>query len=196
MPLIVKVVVPTFARVTLLVRLRLSTTSPKLRLAGVNFAVVPTPLRVTCCGLPTPSSVKLRTALRVPSSVGMNLTLTVQLAPASNEVPQVVALIRKSFGLVPPTSMLLIVKAVVPVFSSVTVFAALAVPSARVPNMRLAGDTVTVVAKGLMMANVSRGAWLAESVGKPITSTVENTKKANATRRGRAAHADLIAHPL
>jgi hypothetical protein len=52
-PLIVRVVVPTFVRVMVLAPLVVPTvTLPKLRLVGDSLAVVPTPLKLTFCGLP------------------------------------------------------------------------------------------------------------------------------------------------
>jgi len=128
---IVNVVVPTFVKVTVFARLVTSSpTKPKFSWVGEIFAVVPTPLRVTFCGLPAASSVKLRTALRVPNAVGLNLTLIVQLALAANDAPQVLALIKKSPLLVPMIAMLLTVKIRVPVFLSVTYFPGLTVPIA------------------------------------------------------------------
>jgi len=56
---------------------------------GESFAVVPMPLSVTFCGLPLALSVMLSAAVRVPDAVGLKVTLTVQLAPAANELPQV-----------------------------------------------------------------------------------------------------------
>jgi len=47
------------------------------------------PLSVTFCGLPLALSVMLSAAVRVPDAVGLKVTLTVQLAPAANELPQV-----------------------------------------------------------------------------------------------------------
>ena len=44
---------------------------------------------MTDCGLPAALSVMLRTAVSVPETVGLNVTLMVQLAPAANELPQV-----------------------------------------------------------------------------------------------------------
>jgi len=56
---------------------------------GESFAVVPMPLSATFCGLPLALSVMLSAAVRVPDAVGLKVTLTVQLAPAANELPQV-----------------------------------------------------------------------------------------------------------
>ena len=90
MPLIVRVVVPTFVNVTVLVPLVAPiATVPKLKLVGESFAVVPIPLRLTFCRLPAALSLALSTAVRVPDAVGLNVTLIAQLAPAASELPQV-----------------------------------------------------------------------------------------------------------
>jgi hypothetical protein len=61
------------------------------RLLGdrLTVAEVPVPLRLRDCGLPLALSVKLTEADRLPLAVGSNVTLTVQLAPAATELPQV-----------------------------------------------------------------------------------------------------------
>jgi len=64
-------------------------TSAKLRLAGANLAVVPTPVSGTSCGLPLALSVTLRLALRAPVAVGLNVTVKVQLAFTARDVVQV-----------------------------------------------------------------------------------------------------------
>jgi hypothetical protein len=84
-----RLLVPTLVKVTVCAELVVSiTTEPKLKLVGESFALVPIPVSVTLCGLPAASSVMLRTAMRVPDPVGPNVTLIVQLAPATNELPQ------------------------------------------------------------------------------------------------------------
>jgi hypothetical protein len=63
----------------------------KERLLGdrLTVAEVPVPQRLRDWGLPLALSVKLTEADRLPLAVGSNVTLTVQLAPAATEVPQV-----------------------------------------------------------------------------------------------------------
>lgn len=51
--------------------------------------MVPVPLRETPCGLPGALSVIERVAVRELMLLGVNVTLIVQLAPAANELPQV-----------------------------------------------------------------------------------------------------------
>ena len=129
-PVIVKVVVPTLVRVTVLAGLVVPiVTKPKFRLVGESFAIVAIPLSGTFCGLPAALSVMLSADVRVPLAVGLNVTLMVQLAPAVNELPQV-WVCAKSPPFVPVIAIPLIVKVVVPVFLSVTVLAALVVPIA------------------------------------------------------------------
>jgi len=128
MPVILKVVVPTLVRVIVFGRLvARRPTEPKLRLVGESFAAVPIPVRPTFSGLPAALSVTLRAAVRVPLAVGLNFTLMVQLPPAGNELPQV-WVCAKSDALVPAIAMAVMVMLVVPVFLSVTVWAALVVP--------------------------------------------------------------------
>jgi len=50
----------------------------------------PVPDKVTTCGLPPPSSLNSSEALRAPLALGLNLTLTEQLAEAASVLPQVV----------------------------------------------------------------------------------------------------------
>jgi len=90
MPAMVSALVPTLVSVTVFAALAVPTaTEPKLKLVGENFAVVPIPLSATVWGLPTPLSLTVSAAMRVPDPLGLNLTLMVQLAPAANELPHV-----------------------------------------------------------------------------------------------------------
>ena len=54
-----------------------------------NSFYEPVPDSETCCGLPAALSVTFKVALRAPVVVGLKVTLTVQLALAANELPQV-----------------------------------------------------------------------------------------------------------
>ena len=67
---------------------------PKVRLVGERLTpvgAVPVPERLTVWGLPLALSVMLSEAVRLPLAVGLKVTLTVQLAPAATELPQVLA---------------------------------------------------------------------------------------------------------
>jgi hypothetical protein len=50
--------------------------------------LVPVPVRLTVCGLPAALSATEIEAVRVPEAAGVNVTLMVQLAPATIELPQ------------------------------------------------------------------------------------------------------------
>jgi len=146
MLVIVIAVVPTFLSVTVLAALVVPTfTDPKLRLVGVSSAVVPVPLSGTCCGLPAALSVTVKFALRAPVVDGLNVRLTVQLAAAASELPQVVAVSGKSAASAPVTAMLLIVIAVAPTLVSVTFSTGLVRPTAKVPKASGVGASLAVV---------------------------------------------------
>jgi hypothetical protein len=84
----------------------------------------PLPVRLTDCGLPEALSVTLKLPGRVPDAVGVNVTLMVQFSPAARELPQVLFSAKS-----PLDAMLVIVRAALPVLDSVTVCAALVVPT-------------------------------------------------------------------
>src|SRR5579863_5400113 len=70
---------------------------PKLNEVGEAVAVViPFPVRLTDCGLFVALSVKIRVPLAVPPAVGVNVTLTLQLAPEPRLEPQVLLEIAKA----------------------------------------------------------------------------------------------------
>jgi hypothetical protein len=119
MPVIVKVVVPTLVSVTIWPGLVVPTsTGAKYRLVGESLAVVPTPARLTFCGLPAALSVTLSIAAREPNAVGLKLILMLQLAPGANELAQL--LCQKSAASAPVIAMPTIVKGVVPTLVSLT----------------------------------------------------------------------------
>src|SRR3989475_6012226 len=93
MPLMLKAVVPTLVRVTVFGGLSVPivpiATTPKLKLVGESFAVVPIPLSVTFCGLPAALSLMLSAAVRIPDAVGLNVTLMLQPDPTTSELPHV-----------------------------------------------------------------------------------------------------------
>jgi len=92
-----------------------------VRLVAERLAVtaVPVPVKLTVCGLPAALSRMLIVAVRVPATVGVNVTLIVQLPPAATELPQVVVS-GKSPGLSPVTPKLVMPKMVLPSFVKVT----------------------------------------------------------------------------
>ena len=113
----------------------------KVRLLAVRLTVgpLPAPVRLTDCWLPGKSlvlSVMIKVAVRLPVALGLKVTLTVQLVPPANELPQVVVS-PKSPGLPPVNAMLLIIRAAFPVLLSVNVWALLVVPVVWLGKFRL-----------------------------------------------------------
>src|SRR5208283_3468203 len=111
----------------------------KSKLVAVRLTVGPrpVPVRLTDCWLPATLlllSVMVREATRLPEAAGVNVTLIVQLLFAVSELPHVVVS-EKSPGLVPVNPMLLMVRATFPVLLSVTVWAALGVPTLLVNGL-------------------------------------------------------------
>jgi hypothetical protein len=110
------------------------------RLTTGAEAAAPVPMRLTDCGLPEALSVMLRVPVRVPEAVGLKVTLMLQLAPAATELPQL-SVSAKS----PLAEILVIVKLTVPVLVSVTVCAALVVPTVWLANVNEEAERLTVV---------------------------------------------------
>jgi len=134
-------VVPTFVNVTDFAALVVPTTNvPKLSEVGERNSCVPVPVKATVCGLFAASSLKVNVPLRTPITVGVKVTLTVQLLPGASVVPQVLLLIAKS----PLIVMLLIFSVVVPVFVSLTTFAELVVPSTLLLKASFVAESATV----------------------------------------------------
>src|SRR6516225_2557195 len=144
MPVTVKVVIPTLVRVTIWAGLVVPTsTGAKYRLVGESLAVVPTPARLTFCGLPAALSVTLSIATRVPNAVGVKVTRMLQLAYGANELTQL--LCAKSATSAPVIAMPVTVKGVVPTLVSVTNWAGLVAPMPTAPKYRLVGESCAVV---------------------------------------------------
>ena len=92
MPLMLKLVFPVLSRVVLCAALVVPTFwLLKLRLDGVRLTdeAPPVPVRLTVCGLPAALSEMLTAAVRAPATVGVNVTLIVQLPPGTTALPQV-----------------------------------------------------------------------------------------------------------
>ena len=80
----------------------------------------PKPKRPTVCGLPWALSVILRVAKRAPKAEGVNITATVQGAPAATELAQV-SVSAKSVAAMPVTAKLVVRKGASPVLVTVIV---------------------------------------------------------------------------
>ena len=114
----------------------------KLReVADSVTGAVPVPLRLTVCGLLIALSAKVRVPVAAPSAVGVKVTPTVQVAPAAMPVPHV--LLAMANGLPAGMEMPVNVSAVLSRLVTVTVFAALVLPTASEPKLRLLEENVT-----------------------------------------------------
>jgi hypothetical protein len=119
-------------------------TAVVLKLKDVADSVtgaLPVPLRLTVCGLLMALSAKVSVPVAAPSATGVKVTPTVQVAPAAMPVPQV--LLETANGPPAGTEMLVNVSTVLRRLVTVTVFAALVLPSARVPKLKLVAEKVT-----------------------------------------------------
>jgi hypothetical protein len=133
--------VPVLVRVTLCAALVVVMSWPaKVRLAGESETTGTTPVPVSgiLCGLPEALSVTESEAFRAPVADGLKVTLIVQFAPAATLEPQVLVSV-KSPLFAPPMAMPepLMLNVAVPVFVSVTVWAALVVETSWFPKLRL-----------------------------------------------------------
>jgi hypothetical protein len=99
---------------------------------------VPVPLSATVCGVPLALSAMESDAAKLAAEAGVNVTETVQLAPAASELPHVLVS-AKSVGFAPVMVMLVIVNAALPVFISVIVCAAVVVPAIVDAKVSVAG---------------------------------------------------------
>ena len=103
--------------------------APSVKSGG---GLVPVPVRLTVCGLPPALSVMVKVPVRAPATVGVNVTLIVQVFDPA-VAGKVVGLIGQAVAPVlvsaksPDAAMELIVSAAFPVFVSVRVCAALVV---------------------------------------------------------------------
>src|ERR1019366_2483215 len=102
----------------------------------------PVPVRETVCGLFVALAVLESVAVMAPVAVGVKVTLMVHEVWAASDVPQVLAEMANALALVPVILSPEIVMAVLSLFFSVTVFAALVLLMPSLPKDRLAGVTV------------------------------------------------------
>ncbi len=200
MPETFKVSDPVLEIVTLWLALAVPTRwLPKVSdvLESITIGAIPTPESAMGCvapGVPVASalSVSVIVAARLPVFVGVNVTLSVQVPPfAATGVPtaQVVALLLgslKSPAFVPPTVMLVKLRAAPPLLVTVTLMAVLATPTRWLPNDRAFVESVavggvtpvparlTVWVVGLASSvNVSVAARLPTAVGMNVRLTTQ-----------------------
>jgi hypothetical protein len=143
MPVIVNGPVPGFVSVTACVALVDPTAwLVNVKLAGATLAAgtVPVPLRLIVCGLPGSLSVIVTVPVTLPDALGVNVILTVQLAPdakVAGGTGQVLVWAKVPVTAIPDT-----VNGPVPVLESVTVWAALVNPTFRLVKVKLVGATL------------------------------------------------------
>jgi hypothetical protein len=120
---------------------------PKGTVPGVTVYVgtIPVPVRLTFCFATPPPLFTFRVAVLAPVDVGLNTTLIVQVAPTASDVPQVLVS-ENCPAFVPVSVMLVICRAALAVFVTVTDCEALATPSASLPNATVVGVTKYVKA--------------------------------------------------
>lgn len=102
---------------------------------------VPAPDSGTVCGLFEALSVIVMFPASAPSAFGANVTEMMQVFPAASVLPQGFVLVFRAKS--PLGAMLPMFSVPLPVFLSVTFFAALVTPSMTLPNFRDAGVRVT-----------------------------------------------------
>ena len=89
-----------------------------------------------------------------PEALGVNNTVIVQLLPAANELPHVLASV-KSLALVPVKAMPVMVKAALPVLVRVTTSGELVMVAGSSPNAKLEGERLAVEPEAELMVTVS-----------------------------------------
>jgi hypothetical protein len=143
---IASVAVPVFVSVTVWGGPECFTYWPRNgRLSGdkVATAAVPVPASPTVWGLPGASSVILIAALRLPTAVGVNVTLIWQLSLGARVAPQVFFSTAKSVVFAPVIPTLERVNVAPPVFVNVTVWGELVVLIVCGPKVKLVGTRET-----------------------------------------------------
>jgi hypothetical protein len=135
-PVILRGVFPIFVSVTTWGLLLVRTGWPsKFNVSTESFTRVPTPLKLTNCGLSAALSKMLILPVLKPFAVGVNVTSMVQeLLPG--RLPAQVFVWEKS----PLAVRLVIVRVAAPVFLSVTAWEPLGVPSTWLPKLRTPGE--------------------------------------------------------
>ena len=130
---------------------------PSDTLAGVTVTAVAcnvaVPLNVTTCGLLFALSVIVSVPVRIPAAVGANATLTVHVAFPTSVAPQPLLATVKSPAATTPE----IVKVVARLFFTVTVCAALVVPTACNPNVNPTGNAVACGSTPLPVVVITSG---------------------------------------
>jgi hypothetical protein len=151
-------------------RVRVSAPAPTVEKAGeklvrLGCGLLPSPLRLTDCGLPVALSAKLRLALRAPLTAGVKVTPTTQVPLDMTVAPEQVSLLMaKSLAFAPPIVTVEMVRCAVPLLVTVSVCAALGTPTSSLPKSRLAAEGVKAVTMPVPLSATVRGLPAALSV--------------------------------
>src|SRR5438874_11997464 len=153
----------------------------------------PVPVSETSCGLLGSESVRDNVPLRAPAAMGVNVTFTVQLAPAAILAPQLL-FCEKS----PLVAMEVMFTRLAVPFTTFTTCGVLLLPTFCAANVRLAGDTVNC---GLPDAPVPEsdavcGLLAAESVSVSVPVRVPAAVGVNVTFTVQLAPAAKLAPQL
>lgn len=131
----------------------------------------PVPVKAENC-VPTASTTE-SVATIAAAEVGVKTTVTVQLAPAASDVPQVLVEIEKELAFVPLRLMEVIASAAVPALVNVKTCVTSMVPTVTVPNAAVAGVRVACGAVGVTPVQLSADATWAIGEGKFAASVAE-----------------------
>ena len=147
MPEIVSAALPVLVSVVLSDVVAFNATDPNASGDGLNDTVVvgavPVPVSATPCGLPSALSATLNSALKLPAPLGVNVSITVQFAPAARELVQVLPEIAKLLAFVPVIPMLEIASVELPVLEIVSVIGLEVTPLVALGNVSDAGENET-----------------------------------------------------
>jgi hypothetical protein len=160
-----------------------TTAAVNVRLVGMTltmgaFAI---PESVTVCGLFPAESLNETLAMRVPTAVGVNIMLTVQLAEPARLAPQVLAAIVKSPPFAPEMLMRAMLMAAVPVLLKVIDCGELEAPTVVPANVRLPGKAVALGRLPVPVNATVCGLFAAESVNVSVAVRVPTVEGVNAT---------------
>src|SRR5206468_1179252 len=120
--------------------------------AGVPLAGTgpPVPVRLIVCGLPTAPSAIVRMPVRAPTVTGEKVTLMVQVAAGSSDVPHVLVWAKS-----PDTVIVEMLSASAPGFESETTCTGDVVLTTCVSNVRDAGNSASPAVASATTANIA-----------------------------------------
>ncbi len=166
--LIVRAALPVLLKVTACAELGVPTScDPKVSDAGESDAIAPkpVPLRLTAAGAGLLLLDNESDPERLPTAVGLNTTLIVQLAPAASDVPQLLAWLKSPLVVSDEME-----REVLPLLVRVTACPALELPTACEGNARDEGESVATAARPapLKLTAVGAGLLLLDNDSDPV----------------------------